>query len=124
MEENEIIYDDIPLVEDQKEVVIEEVMPVIEVAEVESYEVEMQEAFPAAEGNISYNHALLNNREIHDAHPITAITGLREELDSIEALQTVYSDKIGAATYYKWASGAYNTYGYFVSVVDGDKIQI
>lgn len=105
MEENEIIYNNIPLAEEQEEVTIEEVMPTIEVTEIERYDIEMLEAFPSAEGDTSYNHALLNNREIHDAHPIVAITGLREELDSIEALQTVYSDKKGNADYYEWADG-------------------
>lgn len=105
MEENEIIYSDIPVTEEHEEITVDEIMPVIEIAEIESYEIEMQEAFPSTEGNNSYNHALLNNREIHDAHPISAITGLREELNDIEALKTVYSDKKGNADYYEWAEG-------------------
>lgn len=119
MDEKEIIYDDISLVEGQDEVTVEEVMPVIEIMEIDGYDIEMQEAFPASTGDLSLNHALLNNREIRDAHPITAITGLREELDSIEALQTVYSDKKGSADYYEWSEGramAGNGVGYFVSL--------
>lgn len=124
--ENDIIYDDIPLSEEQEEVVIEEVMPIIEVIEIDGYDIEMQEAFPSLETDNSYNHALLNNREMHDAHPITAITGLREELNSIEALQTVYSDKKGNANYYKWEGGnAYDEHGYFVSLTsDPTEIKI
>ena len=117
MAENEIIYSDMPVTEVEKEVTVEEIMPVIEVAEVESYEIEMLEAFPALEGDDGYNHALLNNREVNDAHPISAITGLRAELNAIEALQTVYSDKKGNADYYEWADGvSISEYGYFVTL--------
>jgi hypothetical protein len=80
-------------------------MPIIEESETEVVDVEMFEAFQAPATVDALNHALLNNREISDAHPITAITGLREELDSIEALQTIYSDKKGNADYYEWADG-------------------
>lgn len=128
MAENEIVYSDVPLSESQEEVVVEEVVPVIEVVEVEGYDIELLEAFPALEGDDNYNHALLNNREINDAHPITAITGLREELNSIEALQTIYSDKKGNADYYEWADGAAigsNGVGCFVTLSkDPQKITI
>lgn len=115
--ENDIIYDDIPLFEEQEEVIVEEVMPVIEITETEGYDIEMQEAFPSLEADNSYNHALLHNRELKDAHPIIAITGLREELDEIESLKTIYSDKHNVANYYKWNNAAYDDYGYFVSIV-------
>lgn len=119
MEENEIVYDDISLLENQEEVIVDEVEPIIEVTEIESYNIEMAEAFPALEGDMTYNHALLNNRELSDSHPIMAITGLREELDTIEALKTIYSDEHNVANYYKWNDAAYNEYGYFVSIVPG-----
>ena len=96
----------------------EEVL-IIEEPAVETLEVEMFEAFQSPTTADSFNHTLLNNREIGDAHPITAITGLREELDSIEALQTVYSDKKGSADYYEWADGNYgadNRTGCFVTL--------
>ena len=117
MEENEIIYDNVAVVEAQDDVTTEEVIRVVEVDEAEGYDVEMAEAFPATSDNPAYNHALLNNREIPDAHPISAITGLRAELDSIEALQTIYSDKKGIADYYEWADASYDEVGYFVSWV-------
>ena len=85
----------------------------------ELHDIEMQEAFPASGTDAGYNHALLNNRDIHDAHPITAITGLREELNTIEALKTVYSNKRGSADYYKWADGITNkSANLFVSLND------
>lgn len=98
----------------------------INVLATEEYEVTMDEVTPIvmSEGG-TMNHALLNNRELYDQHPITAITGLRDELDSIEALKTVYSDKRNVANYYKWNDAAYDEYGYFVSIVpDTSEIKI
>ena len=113
MEENEIIYS---------------ATEVIETPAAEVYNIEMSEAFPASQNIDALNHALLNNREINDAHPITAITGLRQELDSIEALQTIYSDKKGNADYYEWADGNYgrdNRLGLFVTLSEKEpKISI
>ena len=104
--------------------IIEET-PIIEESGDEIIEVEIFEAFQAPTADDSFNHALLTNREIHDAHPITAITGLREELDSIEALQTVYSDKKGNADYYEWADGlAIADAGYFVTLNNDARITI
>ena len=103
----------------QEEEIIYEASGVIEEINPEVVEVDIFEAFQAPTASDEFNHALLTNREIHDAHPITAITGLREELDSIEALQTVYSDKKGNADYYEWADGhalGENGVGYFVSL--------
>lgn len=107
MQEDEVIYEAV------------EETPVIEESSPEVVDVEIFEAFQAPTAGDEFNHALLTNREIHDAHPITAITGLREELDSIEALQTVYSDKKGNADYYEWADGlalGENGVGYFVTL--------
>lgn len=102
-----------------EEEVIYEASEIIEEDSAEVVEIEMLEAFQAPTISDSLNHALLNNREIHDAHPITAITGLREELDSIEALQTIYSNKWGNADYYAWADGLaveQGGVGYFVTL--------
>ena len=119
MAENEMINDNAYALEVQDDASVTEVIEVIEVDGTPTYDIEMDEAFPSMPDDLAYNHALLNNRELNDAHPISAITGLRSELDSIEALQTVYSDKKGYATYYEWADAAYNEYGYFVSLVPG-----
>ena len=99
-----------------------------EVATIEEFEIEIEEqldidtdeAFAAlGEPNNDLNHALLNNRDVSDQHPITAITGLREELDYIESLKTVYSNKMQHANYYLWKDEnllAENRYGLFVSM--------
>lgn len=95
-----------------------ETVEVIEVLDIETYEVDSDVAFPSlGEANEKLKHQLLNGKELSDQHPITAITGLREELDSIEALQTIYSDKKNQANYYLWQDGnplQENRVGYFV----------
>ena len=115
MEENNVhVY------EVQEDITIEETIDVIEVSELEDYEIDLDEAFPPmGVRNDELNHALLNNRELPDQHPIMAITGLREELDGIEALQTIYSNEKGCADYYEWADGnilAEDRIGYFVTL--------
>ena len=91
----------------------------IEVEPIEPFDIDAEYAFPPlGEPNEQLRHTLLNDRDIPDQHPITAITGLREELDSIESLKTVVADKIGIANYYLWGDGmARDEFGYFVSLV-------
>lgn len=88
-------------------------------------EVEVDEAFPPmGQTNNELNHALLNNRDIPNQHPITAIEGLRDELDNIESLKTEYSDKMGFANYYPWEDGGdseHSRIGYFVTVSDRER---
>lgn len=106
----------------------EETVETIDVAGVEPVIIDSQEAFPAlGADNADLNHSRLYGRDAADQHPITAITGLRQELDNIESLQTIYSDKKQHANYYMWqdenASGE-NREGFFVAVYPGtDKIQ-
>lgn len=61
-------------------------------------------------------------------HSIGAIEGLREELDEIERLKTVYSDGKNQANYYMWQDenpNQENRDGYFVSIHQKDnKIRI
>ena len=88
-------------------------------------ETEVDEAFPPiGQTNNELNHALLNNRDIPDQHPIVAIEGLRDELDNIESLKTEYSDKMGFANYYPWEDGGdseHSREGYFVTVSDRER---
>lgn len=75
----------------------------IDALDIEDYDIEVDSAFPAiGEPNEKLSHALLNGREFNDQHPISAITGLRDELDEIESLKTVYSNGKGFAQYYLW----------------------
>lgn len=110
---------EISLTEAQNDVEIIETIDVIEVEHIEPYQVLTDVAFPATgEPNEALKHQLLNGRELDDQHPISAITGLRNELNEIERLKVVYSDKVNIANYYEWEDGkSYDTYGYFVSLV-------
>lgn len=120
-ENNDVLeYSDIHLVEEQNNINIEETIEVIDVFDTTTYTVDSDVAFPAlGESNEYLKHQLLNGKELPDQHPITAITGLRNELDTIESLQTVYSDKKQLADYYEWEDGNVtieDRVGYFVSI--------
>lgn len=116
--DTEIYEQDVGVADETKDVVVETEIETIEVFEADVAMIESDSAFsPIGEANELLRHTLLTEREVSDQHPITAITGLRDELDDIKALKTVYADKRGIANYYKWNNGAYNEYGYFVSLV-------
>lgn len=116
--DTEIYEQDVEVVDETKDVVVETEIETIEVFEADVAMIESDSAFsPIGEANEALRHTLLTERDVSDQHPITAITGLRNELDDIKALKTIYADKIGVANYYKWNNGAYNEYGYFVSLV-------
>lgn len=74
------------------------------------------------------DHSLLNGREFADQHPITAISGLRDELDDIERVKRVYSSENGVSEFRKWHDEnpkGENRSGYFVTIVPGtDEIEI
>ena len=107
------------------EIVYDEFREPIPVTISDYVEVEVDEAFPPmGQTNNELNHALLNNRDIPNQHPITAIEGLRDELDNIESLKTEYSDKMGFANYYPWEDGGdseHSREGYFVTVSDRER---
>ena len=137
MEEEKIIitneennYNAIDIDENTDEATYDETTQVIEVAEPESYTINVEEAFsPLGEQNEQLNHNLMQGRDFPDQHPISAITGLRQELDNIESLKTVESDKKGYANYYMWDTSKElpldNRVGYFVSIHTKDhKISI
>lgn len=78
-------------------------------------------------GQDNSHHGALDGRDQPNQHPIEAIEGLREELDEIEALQTIYSNESGLANYYLWEDGNQekeNRFGYFVSKLSNNKIKI
>lgn len=89
---------------------------VVEVQEEPPTTVDISESIGWVGGD-STRHYSLADRDQPDQHPIGAITLLREELDEIEALKTVESDKDGFANYYEWSDGAHDDCGYFVSFV-------
>lgn len=96
----------------------------INVEDVGSVDIEMDDAFPSISSDGSgetVNHALLNGRELSDQHPISAISGLRKELDSIEAVKRIYSSENGLGEFRKWNNESEKTdrSGYFVKLVVG-----
>lgn len=108
----------------------EETIQIIEVNEPEIYNIGSDEAFSSlGEQNEQLNHSLMHGRDLPNQHPISAITGLRTELDEIESLKTVESDKRGYANYYIWDTikelPPDDRIGYFVSIHTKDhKISI
>ena len=95
----------------------------------EESETEYVEVSPSTEADIqvyegdgwnsgeSKRHSDLPDKYEPNQHIIESISGLREELDEIEALKTVYSDKHNVANYYKWSDSVLDESGYFVSLV-------
>lgn len=123
MEEENIIQNEINVNEEYSNTESSEV-EIIEVFEPISIPIEVQNAFPAlGEDNEDLNHAFLYGRDRPNQHPITAIEGLRQELDKIESLQTVYSDKKQHANYYMWYDknpSGQNRDGFFVRIYTND----
>lgn len=74
------------------------------------------------------NHSALLNRDAPSQHPISAIEGLRAELDKIEELKTVVSNSKGFAQYHMWSDQNPNKditrIGRFVSLTQDGGIQI
>lgn len=126
MQEDKIIIDDYEgrykILEEQPETITEATIEVIKIDDVETFYVDTDEAFSSLDApNEQFQHQLLMGRDAADQHPILSITGLREELDDIQSLKTVCSDKKQLADYYEWEDGNIfdeNRVGYFVSLCE------
>ena len=112
----EIVEEDVTTTDLEQDVNIAETVEDIDVSTEEEIEIEVEE-FVGWTGGDNTKHYSLAGRDEPNQHPIKAITGLREELDDITKLKTLYSDKINIANYYEWADASYDEYGYFVSLV-------
>lgn len=105
------------LVEDiEHEVLVEEISHDISVDSEDEVVIDVSEGMGWTSGDSRYHDSLLGI-DFPRQHPIEAITGLREELDEIEKVKAVYSDRPNIANYYEWKDAAYDEYGYFVSLV-------
>ena len=96
----------------------EEIVKSVEVELPEETNIEIEEAVGWIGGD-STRHYSLFGREESNQHPIEAITGLRKELDDIEALQVIYSNEKNQADYYLWQDenlAQENRVGYFVAI--------
>ena len=118
---------------DEKQIVInaeEGATSSIEVKDVASPTIEVTEnQDDTLNTNSTIIHNNLSGRNADGAHKISAITNLRQELNSLNTKltpQTLYSDKYGQADYYQWAEGKKSdSYGYFVSMApDSSSVQI
>lgn len=89
---------------------------------------EVLEDCAAQGGSGTVDHSVLNGRELSEQHPISAISGLRDELDDIEAVKRAYASESGLSEFRKWNDGnprMENRAGYFVKLVTGtDNIDI
>jgi hypothetical protein len=98
---------------------------IVDAEETEVVEINVSEGFT---GDTSLRVTADHSRYLPDQHTIGAITGLREELDEIERLKTVYSNEKNQANYYLWEDenpSGENRNGYFVSVRrDDNRIRI
>lgn len=102
----------------EQEISVEETTQEVVVELEDEVVIDMSESMGWVSGDNRYHDSLLGVDDPNQ-HPITAIAGLKEKLDSIEALKTVYSDKINVANFYEWKDATYDEYGYFVSLVPG-----
>ena len=115
---------DIPSEDIEEETSMEGIIYEVTVEPEEEFTIDISESMGWVSGDNRYHDSLLGI-DFPNQHPITAIGGLREELDEIERLKTIYADKPNVANYYEWKDGAYDIYGYFVSLVPGtSKIKI
>ena len=121
VEQPKMEYNTVDIIENDDNAQVEsETLDIIDVEDVKVFTVETDEAFASlGEQNEDLKHQRFTGRDFPDQHPIIAITGLRAELDSIEALQTIYSNEKQTADYYEWSDGNVlleNRIGYFVSI--------
>ena len=83
MKEENITKNEVDVEKENSEIESAEDVEVVEVSISDPLHIESQDAFPALGlDNAELNHALLYSRDNPNQHPITAITGLREELDN------------------------------------------
>lgn len=89
--------------------------------------VRLQDVIDAAAESGVKSHPLLNGREFTNQHPIESISGLREELNEIEAVQIIYSSENGLGEFRKWhddnPAGEDRT-GYFVTMDAEEMVKI
>ena len=111
------------IVEETLSSTLEETVNTVEVTDIQMIEVGVDSAFPAlGNTNDMSVHNNLHGLDAPNAHPISAIKNLREELNKLDTTKTprtLYSDKLNVANYYEWQDAAYDETGYFVSVVSG-----
>ena len=112
----EVVETNVSINDEEIDISTKETVEIVEIESTEEIEIEVDESIGWVGGDSTKHYSLLGRNDPNQ-HEIKAITGLREELDKIQALKTVYSDKINISNYYAWNDGAYDEHGYFVSLV-------
>lgn len=113
----EVVETEIKAEDSEYNIEANETVDIVETEIVEEIDIEFEEEVGWVGGD-NTRHYSLYGREEPDQHPITAITGLREELDNIEVLDVVYSNERYQADYYLWEDENIlqeDRVGYFVS---------
>ena len=118
----------VQITDDMYDTEMDETVEYIEISQIDDIAIDIDSSFPTlGEPNVELRHSLLNSRDEPNQHPITAITGLREELDDIKALDVVFSNEKNQADYYLWDDenlAQENRIGLFVTLCDDtDKIR-
>ena len=123
LEAEEVVESEVHAEDLEQTIQTEESAETVEVEVAQEIEVSVDEAVGWVGGD-STRHYSLYGRDEPNQHPISAITGLRAELDEIEKLQTVFSDKYNHANYYKWQITPEIPVGLFVSCPTADYIKV
>lgn len=127
LEAEEVVESEVHAEDLEQTIQTEESAETVEVEVAQEIEVGVDEAVGWVGGD-STRHYSLYGRDEPNQHPISAITGLREELNDIKALGVVYSNERNQANYYLWEDENIlqeNRVGYFVSACsDINKIKL
>ena len=86
----EIVETEVTAEDEEIDISTEETLETVEVETAEEIEVEIDETIGWVGGDSKRHYSLLG-RDDPNQHPMSAITGLRAELDEIERLKTAYS---------------------------------
>lgn len=127
IDETSVIEEEIAIINTEKTADINRNIDIVNVELEEEIDIDIEDSVGWVGGD-STKHYSLSGRDEADQHPISSITGLRNELDEIESLKTVYSDKKNYANYYLWQDGNIlqeDRIGYFVSASSNvDEIEL
>ena len=96
--EAEIVETDVDINPEEVNIDTVELTEAIEVEQTEEVYIDMSESIGWVGGDNTMHYSMAG-RDEPNQHPIEAISGLRNELDEIERIKTVFSDKFNVANY-------------------------
>jgi len=83
--------------------------------------VALQDLLEISADSGTVSHSLLHGRNLSNQHEISAITGLRKELNDLGVADRVYSNESGLGEFRRWSDGnpgGEDRSGYFVTISD------